>query len=121
MPLVHLVIGLSLVQFFLFGVAVSRARGRYQVPAPATTGNEIFERYLSIVPLSLLIEQVAGLYMPFLAGGSVSFLPPGTARYRGWAARHRGGIKGVLVGADRHPKGQAGKSLRAAGQHGASV
>ncbi|MFF2996116.1 AMP-binding protein [Streptomyces sp. NPDC057950] len=39
----------------------------------------IFERYLSIVPLSLLIEQVAGLYMPFLAGGSVSFLPPGTA------------------------------------------
>ncbi|MFJ7270823.1 AMP-binding protein [Streptomyces sp. NPDC099050] len=39
----------------------------------------LFERYLSIVPLSLLIEQVAGLYMPFLAGGSVSFLPPGTA------------------------------------------
>ncbi|MCX4783717.1 AMP-binding protein [Streptomyces sp. NBC_01264] len=39
----------------------------------------LFESYLSIVPLSLLIEQVAGLYMPFLAGGSVSFLPPGTA------------------------------------------
>ncbi|MFF1410638.1 AMP-binding protein [Streptomyces sp. NPDC058289] len=38
-----------------------------------------FERYLSVVPLSLLIEQVAGLYMPFLTGGSVSFLPPGTA------------------------------------------
>ncbi|MER7693481.1 AMP-binding protein [Streptomyces sp. NPDC097610] len=45
----------------------------------ARTRPEIFERYLSIVPLSLLIEQVAGLYMPFLAGGSVSFLPPGTA------------------------------------------
>ncbi|MFD8203534.1 AMP-binding protein [Streptomyces sp. NPDC003470] len=43
------------------------------------TGTAIFERYLSIVPLSLLIEQVAGLYMPFLAGGSVTFLPPGTA------------------------------------------
>lgn len=38
-----------------------------------------FARYLSVVPLSLLIEQVAGLYMPFLAGGSVTFLPPGTA------------------------------------------
>lgn len=38
-----------------------------------------FERYLSLVPLSLLIEQVAGLYMPFLAGGSVTFLPPGAA------------------------------------------
>ena len=45
----------------------------------ARTEPAIFERYLSIVPLSLLIEQVAGLYMPFLAGGSVSFLPPGTA------------------------------------------
>ncbi|GGQ96541.1 AMP-binding protein [Streptomyces flaveolus] len=43
------------------------------------TGTAIFERYLSIVPLSLLIEQVAGLYMPFLAGGSVTFLPPDTA------------------------------------------
>ncbi|MET9071401.1 AMP-binding protein [Streptomyces sp. NPDC004232] len=40
---------------------------------------EIFRRYLSIVPLSLLVEQVTGLYMPFLAGGSVIFLPPGTA------------------------------------------
>ena len=40
---------------------------------------EIFRRYLSIVPLSLLVEQVTGLYMPFLAGGSVAFLPPGTA------------------------------------------
>ncbi|MCW5253059.1 AMP-binding protein [Streptomyces sp. SHP 1-2] len=38
-----------------------------------------FARYLSVVPLSLLIEQVAGLYMPFLAGGSVTFLPPGAA------------------------------------------
>lgn len=38
-----------------------------------------FSRYLSIVPLSLLIEQVAGLYVPFLAGGRVAFLPPGTA------------------------------------------
>ncbi|WP_331742270.1 AMP-binding protein (plasmid) [Streptomyces sp. NBC_00876] len=45
----------------------------------ARTEPALFERYLSIVPLSLLIEQVAGLYMPFLAGGSVSFLPPGTA------------------------------------------
>ncbi|UXY33067.1 AMP-binding protein [Streptomyces sp. HUAS TT20] len=45
----------------------------------ARTGTALFERYLSIVPLSLLIEQVAGLYMPFLAGGSVTFMPPGTA------------------------------------------
>jgi glutathione S-transferase len=48
MPLVHIVIGLALVEFFLFGVAVSRARGMYKVPAPATTGNEIFERYFRV-------------------------------------------------------------------------
>jgi glutathione S-transferase len=45
MPLVHLVIALALVEFFLFGVAVSRARARYKIPAPATTGHEVFERW----------------------------------------------------------------------------
>ncbi|MFE7194526.1 AMP-binding protein [Kitasatospora sp. NPDC057541] len=45
----------------------------------ARTDPQVFHRYLSIVPLSLLVEQVTGLYMPFLAGGSVAFLPPGTA------------------------------------------
>ncbi len=44
MPYVHLVIGLALVEFFLFGLAVARARQRYQVRAPATTGHEVFER-----------------------------------------------------------------------------
>ncbi|HEY0767580.1 MAG TPA: MAPEG family protein [Steroidobacteraceae bacterium] len=48
MPLVHLVIGLALVEFFLFGVAVSRARSRYNIPAPATSGNEVFERYFRV-------------------------------------------------------------------------
>jgi long-subunit acyl-CoA synthetase (AMP-forming) len=32
-------------------------------------------RYLSMVPLSLLIEQVTGLYMTFFDGGTVVFLP----------------------------------------------
>ena len=48
MPLVHLVIGLALVEFSLFGWAVSRARARYQVAAPATTGHEVFERYFRV-------------------------------------------------------------------------
>ncbi|MFC8518347.1 AMP-binding protein [Streptomyces sp. NPDC057257] len=46
---------------------------RERIDAPA------FRRYLSIVPLSLLIEQVAGVYLPLLLGGRVVFLPPGTA------------------------------------------
>ena len=45
MALVHLVMALALVEFLVFGWAVGSARVRYQVPAPATTGNETFERY----------------------------------------------------------------------------
>src|SRR6267143_6634304 len=48
MPFVHLVIALALVEFLLFCWAVARARVRYNIPAPATTGNEIFERYFRV-------------------------------------------------------------------------
>ena len=48
MPYVHLVIGLALVEFLYFALCVVQARGRYQVPAPAVTGNEIFERYFRV-------------------------------------------------------------------------
>ncbi len=36
---------------------------------------DAFHRYLSTVPLSLLIEQVTGLYMVVLQGGTLSLLP----------------------------------------------
>jgi glutathione S-transferase len=45
MPYVHLVIAIALLEFLLFGFAVGRARTRYEVPAPATSGHEVFERY----------------------------------------------------------------------------
>ena len=48
MPYVHMVIGLALLEFLYFAFEVGRARGRYKVPAPATTGNEIFERYFRV-------------------------------------------------------------------------
>jgi glutathione S-transferase len=48
MPYVNLVIALALVEFLLFGIAVARARTRYHVPAPATTGNADFERYFRV-------------------------------------------------------------------------
>ena len=35
-------------QFFFFGFSVGRAREKYNVKAPATTGNEIFERYFRV-------------------------------------------------------------------------
>ena len=48
MPYVHIVIVLALAEFFYFSLEVARARKRYKVAAPATTGNEIFERYFRV-------------------------------------------------------------------------
>ncbi|MCQ6257892.1 AMP-binding protein [Pseudomonas sp. Q11] len=46
---------------------------RQRMPADA------HRRYLSLVPLSLLLEQVTAAYLPLLAGGTVHFLPPNEA------------------------------------------
>ena len=42
---VEIVIALAVLEFVVFGIFVGRARSKYQVKAPATTGNEMFERY----------------------------------------------------------------------------
>jgi len=64
MPLVQLVIGLAMVQFFFFLFAVGKARGTYKVPAPATTGNEVFERYFRVQmnTLELLVMFVPAMF-----------------------------------------------------------
>ena len=48
MAYVQIVLALALLQFIYFGIAVGRARGIYKCPAPATTGNEMFERYFRV-------------------------------------------------------------------------
>lgn len=48
MSLVAVVIGLALIEFFVFGLLVGRARQQYDVPAPAMTGHPIFERYMRV-------------------------------------------------------------------------
>ncbi len=45
MALVTVVVMLALIEYFIFSLQVGMARGRFEVPAPATTGNEHFERY----------------------------------------------------------------------------
>jgi glutathione S-transferase len=62
---VHLVIGLALLQFFIFCMAVGRARGTYKVAAPATTGNEVFERYFRVQmnTMELLLVFLPSLVM----------------------------------------------------------
>lgn len=48
MPFVAIVTVLALVEFFWLSVRVARARRRYGVTAPATTGNELFERHFRV-------------------------------------------------------------------------
>ncbi len=72
MPFVHIVIGLALIEFLYFGIAVAQARGRYNVSAPATTGNEIFERYFRVQMNTL--EQLV-IFLPAILIFSHYFSP----------------------------------------------
>lgn len=65
MALVNLIVVLALLQFMAFATAVSRAREKYNVPAPATTGNEIFERYFRVQmnTMELLVVFVPAIWM----------------------------------------------------------
>lgn len=48
MALVNLLVVVALLQLVMFGVLVGRARARYGIKAPATSGNEHFERYYRV-------------------------------------------------------------------------
>jgi uncharacterized MAPEG superfamily protein len=48
MELVTIVIAVALIEYIGFGMLVGRARVKYGVNAPATSGHEIFERYFRV-------------------------------------------------------------------------
>jgi len=64
MAWVHIVAMLALLEYFFFGIKVGQARGTYGVKAPATTGNEMFERFNRVHQNTLeqLIIFMPGLY-----------------------------------------------------------
>lgn len=63
MNYVHIVVVLAVLQFFLFGILVGRARARHGVKAPATSGHERFERAFRVHVNTL--EQLVG-FLPAL-------------------------------------------------------
>ena len=65
MPWIDLITFLALVQYLVFGTLVARARSQYGVRAPATTGNELFERHYRVQmnTLELLVVFVPALWM----------------------------------------------------------
>ena len=73
MHYVHLVASLAVLQFFYFGIMVGRARARYGVKAPATSGNEHFERAFRVQMNTL--EQLAG-FLPAMYIASQFWQPP---------------------------------------------
>jgi glutathione S-transferase len=71
MNYVHIVAVLAILQFFLFGILVGRARQKYGIKAPHTSGHELFERAFRVHANTL--EQliaflpallIASLYWP---------------------------------------------------------
>lgn len=81
MDIVYGVIGLALIQCFIFSVFVARARVGSKVSAPAMSGNETFERYVRVHynTLELLVLWVPGMllfahYISSLAAAIIGFI-----------------------------------------------
>jgi uncharacterized MAPEG superfamily protein len=65
MELVAVIIALALLEYFVFGALVGRARVQYKVDAPAVTGHPVFERYFRVQQntLELLVMFVPAAWL----------------------------------------------------------
>jgi glutathione S-transferase len=64
MALIGIVIGLALIEYFATVFLCGRARVRYSIAAPATTGDPMFERYFRVQQNSM--EQLV-IFVPGIA------------------------------------------------------
>jgi glutathione S-transferase len=109
MPYVHIVLALALLEFFLLCLAVARARATYNVPPPATTGHEAFERYFRVqmntleqlvifVPSLLLFCRYVNAWLAALLG--LTFIIGRAVYFRGYVRaaqqRHFGFMLSVI-------------------------
>jgi hypothetical protein len=76
---VYLLILLALVQYIYFTAMVGVARGKYGVSAPATTGNDIFERTFRVQQNTMeqLVVFIPGMYFFAMLVSPVWALVPG--------------------------------------------
>jgi uncharacterized MAPEG superfamily protein len=63
MAWVNLVLLVALIEYFVFGLLVARARGRSGIKAPAITGDPLFERYFRVQQNTL---EVLIVFVPAL-------------------------------------------------------
>lgn len=66
MNMIHIVAGLAVAQFIVFSFLVGRARAKYGVTAPATSGHEMFDRAFR-VQMNTLEQLVCFLPVYFMA------------------------------------------------------
>lgn len=89
------VIGLALVEYMTFSMLVGRARGKFNVPAPATTGNPEFERTFRVhqntleqlivfVPSALIFGRFVSAPIACLLG--LVFIAGRALYFRGYVA-----------------------------------
>jgi len=83
MELLTIVTMLALIEYFYFGAKVGGAREKYEIKAPLTSGNEMFERYYRVHcnTLEQLISFIPALWafgyyvsQPYAAGLGVVYL-----------------------------------------------
>jgi glutathione S-transferase len=107
MDYVALVVVLSLMQYFFFVAMVGKARGKYSVSAPATVGNDMFERYYrvqqnTLEQLVIFIPSIYlfGLYIHTLAaaGIGVFFLIGRAVYYKSYIADPATRGTGMMIG-----------------------
>ena len=62
---IALVVLLSLLEFMVFGMLVGRARARYKIPAPATSGDPDFERTFRVHynTLEMLVVFIPAIWL----------------------------------------------------------
>lgn len=65
MQYVTLVVILALLEYMLFMMLTGKARARHKVAAPATSGNEIYERYFRVQQNTIeqLVIFIPSIYM----------------------------------------------------------
>jgi uncharacterized membrane protein YecN with MAPEG domain len=106
---INLVTLCALIEYFVFSALVGKARVRYGVKAPATSGHEVFERYFRVQQntLELLILFVPCLWIAaqywnplWMAAIGVIYLIGRIVYFRGYvsapAARHNGFLLSIV-------------------------
>ncbi len=78
MALVSLVVVLALVEYFIFGLMVGRARLQHGVEAPATSGHPVFDRTMRVQQNTLeqLVIFIPSMYLfgQFVSTGFAALL-----------------------------------------------